>query len=120
MPPVNGPPCGETVTTKAADCPAVTVAEPGEAPTAKFVTVIWRSEGSENARPLLLAATLRWLVPNGHSSVAPGEEPQPPVQLIFVSAHRFGSEKPTSVAVRLPPAGVFPLTVMLECPLKTV
>ena len=84
---VKAPPCAESVTRYVAACPAATVADAGEAPTPKLVTVIWRGVGSENDTPLLLAETLTLDVPNGHASDAAGDEPQPPVQLNRVNGH---------------------------------
>ena len=77
----------ESVTRYVAACPAATVTDAGEAPTAKLVTVTWRGVASENETPLLLAATRRLDVPNGHVSDAAGDEPQPPVQLNRVNGH---------------------------------
>ena len=76
-----GPPCGATVTTNVALCPAASEALPGVTSTEKSVTVTSTSVSLENARLLLLAPTLTDDVPNGHVIVVPGEEPQPPVHL---------------------------------------
>ncbi len=47
------------------DVPAATVAASGDAPSVKFVTVIFTSCVDEKPRPLLLPLTFTLVVPNG-------------------------------------------------------
>ena len=112
----NAPPWLESVTWYTAACPAVIVTEAGDTPTEKLATVICRSTAGENATPLLLADTLTLLVPNEQSSVAPGDVPQPPVQLNLTRGQCSGSVNPSCVGDRLAPIGVFPPTVMVAGP----
>src|SRR5262249_40064642 len=66
---------------------------------AKSVTTICRSLPGPKPMPLLLAWTVTLLLPAGQVSVAPGDVPQPPVQLSVVRLHEFGSTKPSCVGV---------------------
>ena len=91
----KGPPCEAMFTWYDADSPAFTVADAGETPTPKFVTVIRMLVAAVNATPLLLADTLTFDVPNGHEIVEPGDVPQPPVHDSRVRPHWFGSAKPS-------------------------
>src|SRR5437868_5641954 len=90
----------------------------GAALTPKLVTVTCRSDGDENAMPLLLALTDIVLSPNGHVIVDPGDVPQPPIQVTRVSPQPFGSTKPSAAGVRLAPEGALPLTIRSDLPLK--
>ena len=92
------------------------VAEAGAIPTPKFVTVTWMSLAAENPTPLLLAATLTFVVPKGQVMVDPGEVPHPPVQLSRVNGHAVGSENPNWAGETLAPAGDVPLTVSVPPP----
>ena len=72
----------------------------------------------EKLSPLLLADTERLLVPRGHVIVGPGPVPQPPLHASAVTAHRFGSEKPSCAAVSVAPDAEFASTVTVFGPVK--
>src|SRR4029077_14070520 len=102
-----GPFCGETVTVCVLDPPAANVADAGATFSAKSVTTTWRSVAGPKPRPLLLAATLIVFVPAGHVIVEPGDVPHPPVQVMVVSEHEFGSTNPSCAALSAAPNVVF-------------
>src|ERR1044072_731278 len=68
--------------------------------------------------PCLLADTERLLVPRGQVMVGPGPVPQPPLHASVVTAHRFGSEKPSCAAVSVAPAAEVASTVTVFGPVK--
>ena len=82
-------------------------------------TTTCRSTVAEKLSPLLLAETERLLVPRGHVIVGPGPVPQPPLHASVVTAHRFGSEKPSCAAVSVAPDAEFASTVTVFGPVKT-
>src|SRR5258706_9734825 len=81
-------------------------------------TTTCRSTAAEKLSPLLLADTERLLVPRGHVMVCPGPVPQPPLHASVVTAHRFGSEKPSCAAVSVAPDAEFASTMTVFGPAK--
>src|SRR6185436_8290142 len=103
-----GPPTGATDTAKVALPPGDTVAPDGVTSVEKSVTVMSRSVVAAKPTPLLLTPTLTVEGPNGQVIVAPGEVPQPPVNVKRVSAHWLGSTNPNCEGDSAAPSGVVP------------